>query len=209
MFYYIYKITNLVNNKIYIGAHQTGNLDDGYMGSGKLIKAAIEKYGIENFKKEILSMHETSVQMFETEKLIVTEEFVNREDTYNLKIGGYGGWDHITYQPFSDPKIQNILSIKGNAALVEKRKDPVWAECFSHTMKISRTKDNRKPFAGKTHSAQTKKRLSESAKMRLADPTKNSQYGTIWITDGTQNRKIQNTDSIPDGWYRGRIKPKP
>lgn len=44
MYYLIYKITNNVNNKIYIGKHQTENKDDDYMGSGKIIKRAIEEY---------------------------------------------------------------------------------------------------------------------------------------------------------------------
>lgn len=44
-YYIIYKITNIINSKEYIGAHSTDNINDGYMGSGTLIRAALLKYG--------------------------------------------------------------------------------------------------------------------------------------------------------------------
>lgn len=38
MFYLIYKITNTINNMIYIGEHMTNDKDDGYMGSRNILK---------------------------------------------------------------------------------------------------------------------------------------------------------------------------
>lgn len=88
MFYTVYKITNLKNDKIYIGTHQTNNLDDGYMGSGTVICNAVNKHGKENFKKEILHFLDSKEEMYLKEKEIVNEEFLLREDTYNLRLGG-------------------------------------------------------------------------------------------------------------------------
>lgn len=88
MFYAVYKTTNLVNGKIYVGFHKTINPNDGYLGSGKLIKRAIEKYGVENFKKEILAIFDNQKEAEDYEASIVDKDFTLREDTYNIAIGG-------------------------------------------------------------------------------------------------------------------------
>lgn len=95
MFYTVYKITNLINDKIYIGVHKTKNLDDGYMGSGKLIKMAIDKYGLDNFKKEYIYIFDNEDDMYKMESIIVDEEYLKIESTYNIKEGGNGGWSKV------------------------------------------------------------------------------------------------------------------
>lgn len=92
MQYTIYKVTNLLNGKIYIGKHacKCKNICK-YFGSGKAIKAAIARHGKENFLKEIVALYQTEADMNEAEKELITEEFVARSDTYNCGIGGEGG----------------------------------------------------------------------------------------------------------------------
>ena len=100
-YYAIYKITNLKNDKIYVGFHTidgcgiktdyigVGSIfKDGYMGSGKLIKSAIEKYGPESFCQEILKVFDNKKEAEEYEKTIVNKDFTLDKTTYNLSLGG-------------------------------------------------------------------------------------------------------------------------
>ena len=89
-YHLIYKIVNTVNRKIYVGKHSTKDPYDDYMGSGIAIISAIEKYGIENFSKEILFCFTNEKDAFLKESEIVDENFVKRSDTYNMMCGGEG-----------------------------------------------------------------------------------------------------------------------
>jgi len=91
MHYIVYQTTNLINGMTYIGSHQTEDLTDGYIGSGKHLKRAIKKYGKENFKSEILYSFSSKEEMFNKERELVNESFVKDPMTYNLKVGGSGG----------------------------------------------------------------------------------------------------------------------
>lgn len=73
----------------------TDNKDDGYMGSGLRIRRAIEEYGIENFEKTILFECASVDEMNAKEAEIVNEDFIARDDVYNIKLGGDGGWNEI------------------------------------------------------------------------------------------------------------------
>ena len=96
-FFVIYQITNTINGKIYIGKHKTDKLDDEYMGSGTYLQKAKEKYGLENFVMTILFYLQNEEEMNLLEKMIVTKEFCDREDTYNLNVGGDGGWNYVNF----------------------------------------------------------------------------------------------------------------
>lgn len=97
--YYIYRITNFINGKIYIGKHIQNNYKiDKYLGSGNLIKAAVKKYGNVNFKKEILSYHSNEADLSKAESLAITESMVLDPMYYNLKPGGTG-FSHGNYNP--------------------------------------------------------------------------------------------------------------
>lgn len=209
MFYTIYKITNTINSKIYVGKHQTKNLDDGYMGSGKHLNRAIEKYGIENFKKEFLFIFDNERDMNAKEAELVTEEFVKEDTNYNLCPGGRGGFGYINTndlneKTFKNKSIQKIASKRGAKTTNNRLKtDKNFYESWRKSM-IGRDPS----MLGKTHSEESKKKISATKKINGSGVgSKNSQFGTMWITNGKENKKIKkNVDTIPEGWYKGRKK---
>lgn len=135
MHYTIYKITNIINGKIYIGKHITKNINDNYMGSGKRLKDAIKHYGLNNFKKEILFLFDNEYDMNAKEAELVTEKFVKENTNYNLCPGGNGGFGYIN--------TNDITKFKG-----KKHSDD--------TKKLIAEK-----ATGRKHSIETKIKLSE------------------------------------------------
>lgn len=217
MFYTVYKITNQINNKIYIGVHKTNDLSDNYMGSGKALANAKAKYGIENFKKEILFIFDTAAEMYAKEAELVNESFVAANTTYNLKVGGKGGWDHVNANPLN-PAYRQVRvnngqqSInKGFAAVHRKvREDAGYrAKLEEHLVELRRRLALAYPegtFKGRCHTRASKRKISQAHKGKALG-IKNSQYGTMWITDGCQNKKLQKSAEIPQGWRKGRSCP--
>lgn len=218
MYYTIYKITNSINNKIYIGKHQTNNLDDGYMGSGKHLRRAISKHGPDKFQKEILFVFETESEMNEKEREIVTEEFVQRKDTYNICVGGQGGFSYINENQLNVDIIQQRLRnpeiIKKSIESAQKKfkllylNDNDWILKYktnlSYSLKEHYENGGLKPFLGKHHTEESKRKIGE-ANSKHQSGNGNSQFGTMWITNGIENRKIKkDLDMIPEGWYKGR-----
>jgi group I intron endonuclease len=167
MFYLVYKTTNKVNGKYYIGCHQTENLDDGYLGSGKLLKRAISKYGRDNFSVEIIEILEKKEDMFLLEKKLVNTECVNDNLSYNLKIGGSGGNPGIV-GAFKGKRHSEVIKEKIREAALnqvtteEKRRklsENAWAK-----RDPEKQKEHARKISSKLKSDEHKKNISESLK---------------------------------------------
>lgn len=88
--FYIYKTVNKINGKYYIGKHK-GEVGDSYLGSGTILRQAIEKYGKSNFEKEEIIYCITEEEANHWEKRII-ELSINNPDCYNIAPGGEGGY---------------------------------------------------------------------------------------------------------------------
>lgn len=198
----------MINNKIYIGKHQTKDLEDGYFGSGKHLKRAIKKYGIENFKKEILHIFQTETEMNSKETELVTEEFCLREDTYNICSGGQGGWSYVNREikTLNRFKKENKFTKECSIKASEKRNVLMLDENYKKSLskKISDSNKGRLPtFKGKNHLEKTKQKISFSMIGKRKGKL-NPQFGKFWITDGFKSQMIKMELDIPEGWFKGR-----
>lgn len=208
VYYLVYKLTNLVNGKIYIGCHMTKNLDDGYMGSGKLIGYAKKKYGIENFKKEILSTHETPEEMLIEEARLVDKEFLGREDVYNLTCGGRGSWFLVNSNGASVKNFKNKKAqFKNREHLRIKYQTNLEFQKHFRKCQSERAKGN-SVWLGKNHSEESKQKISESITGKQTGSL-NSQFGTIWIFNEDQKRSLKiksdaKIEYLDQGWKLGR-----
>ena len=211
-YYIIYKTTCKVNNKIYVGQHKTNDINDSYIGSGSLIREDIAKFGKHMFSREILFECKDSKELDEREKEIVDEDFIKRDDTYNVQIGGCGFDYTLGYKTFKDrmdknpeyaKRIQNIIKEKRELTLERRKKDPdlyeEWREKVSLGLQKRYAIDPRK---GIKHTEESKKKIGMANSFFIGE--KNSQYGTEWITNGFQNVKIKKGTLIPEGFKKGR-----
>jgi hypothetical protein len=192
------------------------------LGSGKHIKRSIEKYGKENFHREILCFTETYSEAFEIEELIVDQDFLDSPTTYNMKLGGRGGFDHIELTPEESQKRASVGGSRASAMGLGIH-DPkytedriLWSKRSIESQRITGTgmfdPINRALGcnAALTETAREKRKETFSEILHQQGE-RNSQFGTMWIynLENFESMKINKTDTIPDGFAKGRkLKPK-
>ncbi len=91
MYGYVYITTNLINNKIYIGQHKSETFDSEYIGSGKYLKNAVNKYGRNNFSVEVIEWAENKYILNLLEKRWIRFYRKRNYVMYNIADGGEGG----------------------------------------------------------------------------------------------------------------------
>jgi len=199
MFYTVYKTTNLINGKIYVGLHVTRNLEDNYLGSGSQLKSAVKKYGKENFKREYIKICNSPEEMYKLEADIVNEDFVKRSDTYNMKTGGTGSWYHVNSNSEQKRKNSSKGGVKASSRGTNPFKDPEWQKQYNWTRTPEILKANSIKAKSPEAIAKKKKTFLERNHQQ---GEKNSQYGSKWCVEETaidiSNRK--KFKEVPVGW---------
>jgi group I intron endonuclease len=205
----IYKTTNLVNQKFYVGKDTNNN--PNYYGSGKRLKLAIKKYGIVNFKKETLEVCNTLELLNEREKFWIKELKAITEG-YNISLGGDGG-DTISNNPRRDDiRLEHSRKMKSpkhnkkkgtKIIKLKKRDDPDWVNPRKGKVGPIKGRPNGKkgipnpehskwmkennPFKGKTHTPEVVQKIkevnskpkSEEHKRKISETLKGNKPGNM------------------------------
>jgi hypothetical protein len=164
----------------------------------------LNKYGRDNFKFEILEQFESREELVQAEIKLITEEDVKNPNCLNLKQGGSGGWSE---------EVGKAGRLAGNAEYVRLLKeDPIYRARIVEMCRVRMEKQYREgtrlkvvkyDWTGKKHKPESITKMKNSTKGK-GKGDRNSQYGTCWITNGIESKKIDKRDSIPEGWRLGR-----
>lgn len=211
MKYYFYRTTNTVNGKFYYGVRHAENPEkDSYLGSGLVLREAIQKYGKDKFRKDILEYFPSMEKAYEREAEVVTEELVSNPMCYNVKHGGKGGLQGTTIIRRGQT-IRRVCEIS-----VSKYEALGWIRGYPEETNLARVQARK----GYKHSEETRKKIGEkSAQRKHTEESKNlmsikhrgnsSTSGMIWVTNELEDRHIRPEELniwIEKGYRKGRKK---
>ena len=171
--YTVYKTTNIINRKYYIGTHVTNNPTDSYLGSGTRLAKSIKKYGKESFYKEILFDCTSEEEMFRKENELVNETVLKDKQCLNLIVGGKGGFSYINKSGIAKFKGRKHTQASIKKMLATKRDNGTWCptdECREERAEANRIRAKNparnaaisKTVSGRIKTEEHKKKIAES-----------------------------------------------
>ncbi len=194
-YHFIYKTTNILNGKFYIGMHSTDNLNDGYLGSGKRIWYSIKKYGKEKFKIEHIEFYPTRDALIQREIELINKDILKDPMCMNLMQGGWGGFVSKEHQ-FKRSQTGGLMhsyllknDIKYRKKWLKKRSE-LSKQMVKDGLMIGLIPGS---FKDHKHSKETIEQMKRSAQGKHTGKL-NSQYSTCWITNKKENKKIKKQD---------------
>lgn len=201
---YIYKTTNNINGKFYIGKRQKTVFDIYYYGSGKYLSSALCKYGKENFSREILEWCESLEELNNKERFWINKLDARNPDIgYNIAEGGEGGGDFG-----KNNSLYCFVHNQDEMFRILKEDLPFYIEQgYSKGRGYASN-----GLVGVTKSKETKQKISDSNKGKHNHKGDNNPcFGVkfFWINNGIVNKRVPLDAEVPDGWRRGKIQKKP
>jgi group I intron endonuclease len=209
----IYKTTNLINGKIYIG--QDSKNDPKYLGSGIFLKRAIKKHGYKNFKKEILEECNSKEELDERERYWIKRlDSQNVSVGYNIANGGQGGGIHTeeTKKLIGSYHKGKTISKEQREKTSERMKNfNNYSQEFLDEQKKDKNGEN-SPMYGETASEETKKKMSEAHKKNPIRYWKGKKRTRETVEKTVASRKNKTPEQKLDyyiNWYFSKFKVYP
>lgn len=176
MYYYVYKTTNKINGKFYIGVHKHFTPHDkSYIGSGITLRHAIAKHGIENFHNEVLKYFDTHDDAFLYEAELVTDELINTDECYNMVRGGKGGG--LT-KPFLSKERLEFMRRPKSEATKKKISEKLMGKCYITEDGLRRISEKSK---GNQYAKGNSHKLTDATKANMSKARMGIKYSEITI----------------------------
>lgn len=199
MYGYIYKTTNLINGKIYVGQHKAHNFEPNkYIGSGTLLKKAIDKYGVDKFKCEILEWCDSKEELGQREIFWINHyKSIAVKHGYNLTAGGSGGDTTIRMSEEALKNRKNKLSEKiRGTVLVRNLKTNEGIRVNKSQLEEYRLRGYVTEAPKITYTEGVRNKMSTAAKIRCKN---NPPIGTlnrirVCLPDSTNNKFIKKDE---------------
>lgn len=223
MTHFIYLTTNLITNEKYIGKH-CGDINDNYLGSGKILQRAIKKYGKENFKREILFISKNAQENNEKEKeFIKAFNAVEDRTFYNISEGGDGGdiFHLLPVEQQEELKEQarkratGINNPRYGIHLSEEIKEKIRRNRNTEYMQTKEYKQamskatlgEKNGMYGKHHTEEAKQKMSEAKKGKKLGKENSNAKGISAYKDENYQELVQHFDTIQEALIAVGTKP--